>query len=342
MAKAPAPPPPQKPRRRIPPAAIIVVALVVIGGVAWLLSRSHGAKTGKDFTGYVVSEDVYMASPASGTLTAVSVKRGDRVRPGQPLFRVDPTVRAAQADQARALISANQAQVQQQQSALARARADLASAQADADRDEVEVKRLSAAQREKPGSVAQLQLDQSEAAYRSALDKRDAARAELQSASAAIAAAEAQVKQAQAGLTSAERQLNDLAPVAPSAGRVEDVMFKPGESVSANAAVVDIVPDGEVKVRFYVPEYLVNGFKPGRRVAIGCDGCAKGMTATVDFVANSPEYTPPVIYSLDARQKLVFMVEAVPSNPQALVVGQPMDVAGEAKDLPKPKNAPKS
>jgi HlyD family secretion protein len=311
------------------------VLVVVVGGVAWLLLRTHGARKDKGFTGYVVSQDVYMSSPASGTLTAVSVKRGDRVAPGQPLFRVDPTVRAAEADQARALIGANQAQVQQQQSALARARADLASAQADADRDEAEVKRLSAAQRQKPGSVAQLQLDQSQAAYRSALDKRDGARAELQSASAAIEAARAQVRQAQAGLTSAEHQLNDLAPVAPSAGRIEDVMFKPGESVAANAAVVSIVPDGEVKVRFYVPEYLVNGFRTGRRVAIGCDGCAKDMTAAVDFVANSPEYTPPVIYSLDARQKLVFMVEAVPSDAQALIPGQPMDVAGEAKDLPK-------
>jgi HlyD family secretion protein len=337
MAKAPAPPPgpPPKKRSRVPLPAIVILALLVIGGLAWLLLRSHGSNKDKDFTGYVVSQDVYMSSPISGTLTAVTVKRGDRVGPGQPLFHVDPTVRAAQADQARAQIAQAQAQAQQQQSTLVKARADLAAAQADADRDEAEVKRLSAAQREKPGAVAQLQLDQSEAAYKGALDKRDAARTEVQSATAAIAAAQAQVRQAQAGLTSAQRELSDLAPLAPGPGRVEDVMFKPGESVAANAAVVSIVPDGEVKVRFYVPEYRVNDFKPGRKVAIGCDGCAKDMTATVDFIANSPEYTPPVIYSLDARQKLVFMVEAVPSNAQALVVGQPMDVAGEAKDLPK-------
>jgi HlyD family secretion protein len=58
------------------------------------------------------------------------------------------------------------------------------------------------------------------------------------------------------------------------------------------------------------------------------------MTATVGFVASEPEYTPPVIYSLDARQKLVFMVEALPSNPRALVPGQPIDVAPEPGDLP--------
>jgi HlyD family secretion protein len=99
--------------------------------------------------------------------------------------------------------------------------------------------------------------------------------------------------------------------------------------------VVSIVPDGEVKVRFYVPQAVVSAYQPGRSVAIACDGCAANMTATVDFVATRPEYTPPVIYSLDARQKLVFLVEAVPSDPRALVPGQPMDVAATATDLPK-------
>jgi HlyD family secretion protein len=112
-------------------------------------------------------------------------------------------------------------------------------------------------------------------------------------------------------------------------------MFKPGETVPANVPVVSIVPDGEVKVRFYVPQARVAAYKPGRKVAIACDGCASGMTATVAFVASEPEFTPPVIYSLDARQKLVFMVEAVPSEPRALAPGQPIDVAPAAGDLPK-------
>jgi len=319
--------------RRIPIRAVVVVAaLAAIAVVAWLLLRPHG-RGDERFTGYVVSDNVYMSSPASGTLKSVAVRRGDRVRAGQPLFHVDPTIRAAETDQARAQIAAAQAQVDQQLSASSRARADLAAAQAEADRDAAEARRLASAQREKPGSVAQLQLDQAQAAYRAALEKRDAAHADLTSSSSAIEAARAQARQAQAGLTSAQRHLSDLAPVAPSAGRIDDVMFKPGESVTANAAIVSIVPDGEVKVRFYVPQGVVSAYKPGRRVAIGCDGCARGMTATVDFVASRPEYTPPVIYSLDARQKLVFMVEAVPSAPRALVPGQPMDVAATAADL---------
>jgi HlyD family secretion protein len=319
------------PRRAIVAVVVVAAALLVL----WLLLRS-GEREGKElFTGYVVADEVYMTSPVAGTLASVSVRRGQRVAAGTQLFQVDPTQRAAGTEQAQAQISANQAQVNQQQSALAKAREDLAAAQAEADRMGAELRRLTAAQGEKAGSVAQLDIDQARAAYDAALRRRDAARSQLGAVSAAIDAARAQVQGAQAGLTSARRQLTELAPVAPSAGRVEDVMFKAGETVPANVPVVSIVPDGEVKVRFYVPQALVNAYKPGRKVAIGCDGCAAGLTATVSFVASEPEFTPPVIYSLDARQKLVFMVEALPSNPRALVPGQPIDVAPSAGNLPK-------
>jgi HlyD family secretion protein len=310
------------------------VVVVVAGGLIWWWMATHRANSAQSFTGYVVSDNIYMASPVSGTLMSVAVRRGARVAAGDSLFRVDPTVRAAETDQARAQIAGSSAQLKQQQAALVRAQADLGAAEAEAERNKVEITRLAAAQAEKPGSVAQLQVDQARAAYRGAQDKRDAARSEVQSAIGAIAAARAQVQQSQAALTSAQRQLSDLAPVAPSAGRIDDIMFKPGESVTANVPVVSIVPDGEVKVRFYVPQTQVNAYKPGRKVVIGCDGCATGMTAIVDFVASRPEYTPPVIYSLDARAKLVFLIEAVPSDPLALVPGQPMDVADTAADLP--------
>jgi HlyD family secretion protein len=334
MAEAVEPLPPE--RRRPPVRPIVFVAvLAVVALVLWLVLRSNDESGQERFTGYVVADDVYMTSPVAGTLASVSVQRGQRVAAGAALFQIDPTERAAGTDQARAQISANQAQVNQQQSALAKARADLAAAQADAERQGAQLRRMTAAQAEKSGSVAQVDIDQARAGYEAALRRADAARTQLGSASAAIGAARAQVQGAEAGLTSARRQLSELAPLAPSAGRVEDVMFKPGETVPPNVPVVSIVPDGQVKVRFYIPEARVGAYQPGRKVAIACDGCAGGMTATVNFVASEPEYTPPVIYSLNARQKLVFMVEALPSDPRALVPGQPIDVAPSAGDLPK-------
>jgi len=103
-------------------------------------------------------------------------------------------------------------------------------------------------------------------------------------------------------------------------------MYQPGEWAAANAPVVSLIPDDQIKVRFYVPEAAVNAYPPGTMVAISCDGCASGMTARVDYVAGRPEYTPPIIYSLTTRDKLVFLIEAVPSAPRSLTPGQPIDV----------------
>ena len=63
-------------------------------------------------------------------------------------------------------------------------------------------------------------------------------------------------------------------------------------------------------MRFFVPEPELGRVQVGRRCDLRCDGCAAGMTATVRFIAPEAEYTPPVIYSVDSRGKLVFMVEA--------------------------------
>jgi HlyD family secretion protein len=63
-------------------------------------------------------------------------------------------------------------------------------------------------------------------------------------------------------------------------------------------------------------------------MAIGCDSCASGLTATVSFIAPQPEYTPPVIYSESTREKLVYLIEAHPTPDQAVQLkpGQPVDV----------------
>jgi HlyD family secretion protein len=52
----------------------------------------------------------------------------------------------------------------------------------------------------------------------------------------------------------------------------------------------------------------------GARLKVRCDGCDDGLLATVSYVSPDPEFTPPVIYSLENRQKLVYLVEARPDD----------------------------
>lgn len=330
----PASPAPARSKRRGPPKPAIVVGLAGVVLVGWLFLRGGQDADESRFTGYVVSDNLYLSAPVAGTVAWIGAEEGQQVRAGMPLFRIDPAQRTAEVEEARAQVSASSAQTAEHRAALGRARANLAAYEAEAERLAVEARRLTGAQEEKPGSVAGLELDQARAAYRAALRRRDAARTEVAAAAAAIEAAAAQVRRSRAGVAIAEADLAELSAAAPVAARVDDIMYQPGEWAAANAPIVSLVPEGAVKVRFYVPQAVVNEYRPGTRVAVACDGCRPGMTATVSFVASRPEFTPPVIYSLEARDKLVFMVEARPSHPRMLVPGQPLDItrSGEQDD----------
>ena len=53
---------------------------------------------------------------------------------------------------------------------------------------------------------------------------------------------------------------------------------------------------------------------------------APDLTAKIYFISTTAEYTQPVIYSLDERNKLVYLIQARPSRPDSLRVGQPISV----------------
>lgn len=305
--------------------AFVAAILVLLGIGAWLV---FGAARDREdvFTGYVVSDNVYMAAPVAGTVAEIAVARGDRVAAGAALFSLDPTALGARADQARAEIGEAAAQQTSAEADLGRAAAALRGAEADVRKARADLARLAGAQREKSGAVPETQIDQARAALVNAVARRDAAGSDVAAGRGRIATARASVEAQRANLAAAHRQVQELAAVAPVAARVEEVMYEPGEWAAANAAIVSLVPDSKVKVRFYVPQAVVGHFRPGTAVALACDGCAAGLTGRVQFVASRPEYTPPVIYSLATRDKLVFMVEALPANPRLLIPGQPMDV----------------
>ena len=132
--------------------------------------------------------------------------------------------------------------------------------------------------------------------------------------------------QAEAALGAAEARLSDIAPSAPGAGRVEDVFFQAGEWVPANQPVLSFIPDDRVRLRFFAPQDGISAYAIGAEVAFACDGCAAGMKAKITYVSPRPEFTPPVIYSREARERMVFMVEAMPVSSKGLTPGLPIDV----------------
>jgi HlyD family secretion protein len=107
---------------------------------------------------------------------------------------------------------------------------------------------------------------------------------------------------------------------------VEDVFFRQGEYASSGAPVVSILPPENVFVRFFVPETEIANLRPGTPVHIGCDGCAPDLTGTISFISSQAEFTPPVIYSVGNRERLVFKAEARAPSGLPLRPGLPVEV----------------
>ena len=139
--------------------------------------------------------------------------------------------------------------------------------------------------------------------------------------------AEAALRTAKARLNSSQTRLARRKLASPVAGAVQQIYYRPGEMVPAGRPVVSILPPGNIKIRFFVAEPLLPTVELGDTVDVTCDGCATPISAKVSFIARSAEYTPPVIYSLEERNKLVFMIEARTDAPDGLRVGQPVSVA---------------
>jgi HlyD family secretion protein len=263
-----------------------------------LMLSACGERASDVMQGYGEADYIYLSSQDAGIVGELLVREGDTVEAGAQLFRLDTE---------RLGYGAQSAEAQR-----AAAAAAVRTAQADATLAQRNYAR--GAQLARQGFYPRARLDADQAA-------RDAANARL-----AQARREATAVGAEAGL--AEERLSDLAGTAPAAGTIEQIFHRAGEVVAAGQPIVALLPPQNMKVRFFAPEAMLAQLPVGARVLVSCDGegCTEPFAARVSFVAREPQFTPPVIYSLDQREKLVFLVEARFDAPAPIRPGMPVDV----------------
>jgi HlyD family secretion protein len=221
------------------------------------------------YQGWVEADLIFVSPDEAGRVVRLSVREGDTVEAGAPLYGLDDDLQRADLNQQTA---------------------SLANAQQTFDR----AQRLS-----KTGSGTQASFD------------------------AALSA----LRIAEARVNTAQTQLARRTARAPVAGTVHQIYFREGEMVPQQRPVLSILPPGNMKVRFFVPETDLPKLSIGQDVRVTCDGCADDLSATIYYLATTAEYTPPVIYSQEERHKLVYLVQARPNKPDQLRVGQPVSVA---------------
>lgn len=305
--------------------------------VSALLLAACGARPEAGWTGYVEGEPVYISAPVAGRLTTLSVRSGQAVTAGQPLFELDATPDIAADAEAQA--RSRSAQAQARDADKGRRTPEIAVTQSQLDQARA-AERLAAlelsrqAQLLAQGFIAPARLDeaataQAQAQARVAELEAALAAARLPARDDARAAARAQADAALNSRAQTAWRVEQKRQQAPVAARVQDVYLRPGEWVGAGQPVLALLPPGNRKARFYVPQSAVGGLQLDAPVQLRCDGCGAPVPARISFIASGPEYTPPVIYSNQQRDKLVFLIEARPDKPEdaeRLHPGQPLNV----------------
>lgn len=286
--------------------------------------------------GYIEGEYVRLAAPFAGTLQQLSVQRGGEVSVAAPVFALESENESAARRQAQAQLAAAQARAENLRSGR---RAPEVEAIAEQMRQAQAARELAAAnlkrQQElaKNGFVSKATLDDAVTQLKSAQAQVASLQAQVVTAklparTAEIRAAEADVEAAREALAQSGWRLAQRAVTAPVAGLVHDTYYVIGDWVPAGSPVASILPPGNVKARFYVSETMLSRIRAGSTVQLQCDGCGQPMPATVVFVSDRAEFTPPVLYSKENRAKLVYLVEARPAPNDVLKLhpGQPVDV----------------
>lgn len=286
--------------------------------------------------GYVEGEYVLIAPIEAAQIETIAVERGDRIETGEVLVRLESRDAEIAVAQARAALAQAQSQladltVGKRPEEIEAIRASLNSARAQAteasrivDRQKDLLDRGIASQATYDTAATSLELAEAKVAELEA----NLTVAQLPAREDTIAAAEAGVEQARAVLANAEWRLEKRTVVSPVTGRVFDLVRNAGETAGPQAPVLSVLPDGATKLRLYVPETALSSLSLGMELDVTCDGCTPDMHATINYIADEPEFTPPVIYSLDNRQKLVYLIEAKPDEAaRALKPGQIVDAA---------------
>ncbi len=293
--------------------------------------------------GYIEGEYVNIAPIEVARVASEYVRRGDMLKAGDRIATLETTDAEIAVNNAEAALGQANAELAnilygRRPEEIAAIDATLKAAQVqqdDAQRTLNRRKDLNAR-----GFASQADLDAAQTAYDVAASRvtelsSNLAVAKLPARDEEILSARNKVDQAKAALENARWRLEQRQLVAPAAGYVSDIIRRVGDVAGPSAPVVSFLPENAVKVTVYVPEAALSSLALGQELVVRCDGCEKDLSVAITYIAREPEFTPPVIYSLESRQTLVYLIEARAAHdkPLRLQPGQIVDV-----DLPGPRS----
>lgn len=306
------------------PFGIIVATLFLI----------TGCSDSTSYQGYADAENIYLASAYSGVLKTLYVSRGESIKKGQLLFKLDEYPQQF-------MIEQTQAVVQQQKHLLEDARQPKRP-------QEIEALEWGIKQVDAQISLAQLRVKRNEVLYKKHVvdkDSLDASNeryeellaiknqqeknlelAKLGARSQNILAIQQGVRSAALKVKEIKWQLQQKTIYAPADGVVFDTYYKVGELVSAERPVLSLISPQNIYIQFFVPSRQLPKIKLGQTIRYTLEDMPSYHLAVISYISPEAEYIPPLVYSRDNSDKLVFRIKAKPKNPMLLKPGQPLIV----------------
>jgi multidrug efflux pump subunit AcrA (membrane-fusion protein) len=269
------------------------------------------------------TENIAVGTPVSGIVTAIYVKWGDRVKAGDPLFKVDPRDPDAQLFPANAKVKEVEAQLLSANAKVNEAQATLAKVE----------------NRLKVGEG--LELGVSVSAEEMANRRFDVAISK-----ATLASAEAQVDQINTQIASAEAQVRQIKAQielhtvrAPVPGRILQMTTRLGEYAQTGVLSTPLMllgDDTTLHMRVDIDENDAWRFQPCAAAVASVRGNPE-LKSPLQYVRTDPDVIPKVLLTGDATQRtdtrVLQVVYSFDPSSLPVYVGQLADVFIEAPSV---------
>lgn len=316
---------------------IILIILAALAGAGWYFyGKYRSDHEPLTMYGNVDIRGVDLGFRVGGKLIEVMKDEGDAVKAGDLLARIDSVPYEREIEQAKATLSASQAELDLKKAGyrpeeLEQARATLA--QNIATKTNAERNHLRQAELVRGGSVSRQALDDAQTTLEEATQRVKVSEANLRQLEAGfrveeVNAAAAQVAQASAALESAKIRLADTELKSPSDGVVLTRALEPGTIVQAGTTAMTISLENPVWVRAYVHEPELGQVPPGTKVLLFTDGRPdKPYHGKVGFVSPRAEFTPKSVETPHLRTSLVYRLRIIVEDSDgSLRQGMPVTV----------------
>ena len=260
---------------------------------------------------------IVLPSPAAERIVAIDVREGQRVRTGQRLLqleatRIEAATEAARAEAQRQREVLSELEAGPRTEAIAQARAQLSAAQAQARDAAAYYARLQPLGRQK--LVAAADVDRARAAAGNAAAQVRAAQAALLELERGtrredIAQGESALRASQAAAAAEQATLAKLTLAAPRDALVDSLPYRLGDQAPVGAPLAILLVGDAPYARVYVPEPMRAGVKVGDGVRVHVDGRDALLAGRVRMIRSEPSFTPYYALSGKDAARLSYLAE---------------------------------